>query len=204
MGSVSLINQAVVALGLALGLFIAYRAWLIHTEAQDLSSYLGNEERLVQIADEGWAGGFGSVNVVCRKTKANHLLVFWRMPCRSEPGVCEYPASVDKTWPATGTTDDPAGPKQDLPQSVSLVFEAEDDAVKLTPVNLSDMSIGRREHGEILISRRLGEQTIGSFIDRMVKSTGRFTINVGQEAEWFYLNSLANTPERFKQVCSRG
>ena len=192
------------ALGLALGLFIAYRAWLIHTESQDLSSFHKQDDQLVQIADEGWAGGFGSINVVCREGKANHFLVYWRMPCRSEPDGCKYPATVDRTWPSTGTTDDPEGSNKALPQSVSLVFEAEDDAVKLAPVKLSDMAIGRREHGEVLISRQLGKQTVVSFIDRMVKSTGRFTFNVGKESEWFYLNSRSNTPSGFKQVCSRG
>ena len=204
MGSVSLINQMVVALGLVLGLFIAYRAWLIHTESQDLSSFHKQSDQLVQIADEGWAGGFGSINVVCREGKANHLLVFWRMPCRSDPGGCKYPETFDKSWPSTGTTDQPGDAKKSLPQSVSLIFEAEDESIKLAPVKLSDMSIGRREHGEIFISKQLGKQTVDNFIDRMVKSTGRFTINVGEQSEWFYLKRLANTPERFKQVCSRG
>ena len=203
LGSVSLINQAVVALGLSLGLFIAHRSWLIHAESQDLSSFHKHGDELVQIADEGWAGGFGSINVVCRDGRANHLLAFWRIPCRSDPGGCNYPKKVDRFWPSTGTTDQPGGSKKSLPHSVSLIFEAEDAAVRLAPVKLSDMSIGRREHGEIFISKQLGKQTIDDFIDRMVKSTGRFTINVGEQSEWFYLRHLANTPERFKQVCRR-
>ena len=132
------------------------------------------------------------------------MLFFWRMPCRSGPGGCKYPETVDKSWPSTGTTDLPGDAKKSLPQSVSLIFEAEDESIKLAPVKLSDMSIGRREHGEIFISKQLGKQTVDNFIDLMVKSTGRFTINVGEQSEWFYLKRLANTPERFKQVCSRG
>ncbi|MEM6499588.1 MAG: hypothetical protein AAF709_23055 [Pseudomonadota bacterium] len=199
----SVINQAIVVLGLALGLLLAYRAWLIRAEMQDLESLLAKGDRMVQIADEGWAGGFGSINMVCRKGKASHFLVSWRMPCHSEPGACAYPAAIDKSWPGSQSTNDPEKAQKTDATAAVLKFEASDDEVTLASVKLSDMAIARREHGEILVSKRLSERTTKEFVDRMVKSTGKFTINIGRQAEWFYLNSLADTPTRFKQVCGR-
>ncbi len=191
-------------LGLALGLLLAYRAWLIRVELQDLEALAAQGDRMIQIADEGWAGGFGSVNAVCRNGKFNHLLVSWRMPCHSEPGACDYPKTVDQSWPASGTTEEPVTKQADKKNAASLLFESSDDDVTLASISLSNFAIARREHGEILVSKRLGDNTLKAIGDRIGKSTARFTLNIDEQREWFYLNEFADTPERFASVCKSG
>lgn len=197
------INQAIVVAGLVLGLLLTYRAWLIRAELQELESLLAKGDRMVQIADEGWAGGFGSFNVICRQGKPHHFLVSWRMPCHSEPGACNYPATIDPSWPASGTTADANQSQQDVAPAAVVRFEASDDDKTLAEVSLSNMAIARRDYGEILVSKKLSETTTKALLDRIEKSTARFTLNISRQSEWFYLTPLADTPNRFTQVCSR-
>ena len=195
------INQAILVVGLALGLLLAYRAWLIKAEIQDLEMFAAQGDRIVQIADEGWAGGFGSVNVICREGKPHHLVVSWRMPCHSEPGECNYPATIDASWPTSGTTKDPAKKSAGSATGTSVHFESSDDEVTLPTISLSNMAIAKRRHGEILVSKRLSESTATAFGDQIGKSTAKLRININQQSEWFYLNERADTPQRFTQVC---
>ena len=192
---------AIAAAAIAMMIAFSYRAWLIRSEASDLSAYKSKGDTIVRIAGEDWKGSYGSFNMVCSQGEPDHILISWRMPCHSYKERCPYLSSLPKDWHTITAADGGSSSPKDSHKAVAL--SAKDLLGSSVEVELGEFVIVRRTYGEVLVSKPVSAETWARFLTGLKNFGAKFRIAIDNQTGTFVNDLDSSRVRTMAQLCRR-